>query len=53
MSPDDIDSVVLMLHSFLVKEFNFPLNENNDYAQLSDFMHNALDEFCTKDRSYN
>lgn len=53
MSPDDIDSVVLNLHSFLHYELGLPLDENEDYEMLSNFMHRVLDKFVTRDRNYN
>lgn len=53
MSPDDIDSLTLKLHNFLVKEFNFPLDEEQDYLDLCDFLHDNLEQFVTKERNYN
>ena len=53
MSPDDIDNVVLNLHNFLFFQLGLPLDENEDYDMLSEFMHNALDKFTTRDRNYN
>jgi hypothetical protein len=53
MSPDDIDSIVLDLYDLLVKDLGCPLDEDDDYAQLSDFMHEALEKFVTRDRNYN
>lgn len=53
MSPDDIDTVVLKLHDFLVNHLGCMLDENEDYGDLYDFMHDVLDPFCSKDRNYN
>lgn len=53
MSPDDIDSIVLALHDFLVRDLGCVLDENDDYSALSDFMHDALEKFVTRDRNYN
>lgn len=53
MSPDDIDSVVLKLHDFMANALGYDLDEDTDYDLLRDFMHDALDQFCTKDRNYN
>lgn len=53
MSPDDIDTVVLKLHDFLWKQLGCALDENDDYEALSDFMHDTLDKFVTRDRNYN
>ena len=53
MSPDDIDSVVLDLYDLLVKDLGCPLDEDADYSALSNFMHDALEKFVTRDRNYN
>jgi hypothetical protein len=53
MSPDDIDSIVLSLHDFLFRNLGCSLDENDDYEMLSDFMHDALEKFVTRDRNYN
>ncbi len=53
MSPDDIDTVVLDLHSFLHYQLGLHIDENDDYEMLSDFMHKALDSFVTRERNYN
>ena len=53
MSPDDVDSVVLKLHDFLVDQLGCDLNDSDDYTALADFMHDALDDFITRDRNYN
>jgi hypothetical protein len=53
MSHDDIDTVVLKLHDFLVNVMRVQLDENDDYIALSSFMYDALDTFVTKDRNYN
>lgn len=53
MSHDDIDTVVLKLHDFLIGALGCPLDENGDYEDLSDFMHDVLDKFVTRDRNYN
>lgn len=53
MSPDDIDTVVLELHDFLTGVLGCALDEEDDYESLSDFMHDTLDKFVTRDRNYN
>lgn len=53
MSPDDIDSVTLKLHDFLIMQLGYNLDEDQDYDDLADFMHIVLDKFVTKDRNYN
>lgn len=53
MSPDDIDDVVYKLHDFLTEALGCALDDNDDYVDLSDFMHDMLDKFCTRDRNYN
>jgi hypothetical protein len=53
MSPDDIDSIVLDLSDFLRDKLGFEHDENDDYEQLSDFMHDVLEKFVTRDRNYN
>lgn len=53
MSPDDIDTVVLKLHDFLTGALGCALDEEGDYEDLSDFMHDVLDKFVTRDRNYN
>jgi hypothetical protein len=53
MSPDDIDSIVLKLHDFLFRNLGCSLDEDDDYVELSDFMHSTLGKFITRDRNYN
>lgn len=53
MSPDDIDSVVLKLHNFLVAQLGYALDDDGDYDDLSKFMHDVLDPYVTRDRNYN
>lgn len=53
MSPDDIDSLNLALHDFLVQQLGCPLDDEQDYVDLCEFLHDALDKFCTRDRNYN
>lgn len=53
MSPDDIDTVVLKLHDFLVGPLGCQLDENDDYADLANFMHDQLEPFVSRDRNYN
>ena len=53
MSPDDIDSLTLKLHNFLVQQFNFPLDDEQDYVGLWEFLHDSLDKFVTRERNYN
>lgn len=53
MSPDDIDTVVLKLHDFLTGALGCALDDDDDYTALADFMHDALDDFITRDRNYN
>jgi hypothetical protein len=53
MSSDDIDSVVLKLHDFLFRNLGCALDEDEDYELLSNFMHNELESFVTRDRNYN
>lgn len=53
MSPDDIDSFCVDLHSFLINHFDCKIDEDADYELLSDYLHEALDHFCTRDRNYN
>lgn len=53
MSPDDIDNIVLNLFEFLVVGLGCVLDEDEDFGMISNFMHNAFDDFCTRDRNYN
>jgi hypothetical protein len=53
MSPDDIDNLTLNLHNFLVQQFNFPLDDEQDYVDLCEFLHDHLEKFCTRERNYN
>jgi hypothetical protein len=53
MSPDDIDSLALDLHNFLVDDMGLDLNENGDYEDLQSFLYEKLDRFVTRDRNYN
>lgn len=53
MSPDDIDTIVLKLHDFLTGAMGCPLDENDDYVDLQDFMYDVLEKFVTRDRNYN
>ena len=53
MSPDDIDSIVLALHDFLIGPLGCQLDEDDDYVALQDFMYDVLDPFVAKDRNYN
>ena len=52
MSPDDIDSVALAVFDLLV-DLGCTLDENDDWDQLKDLLHDKLDRFCTRDRNYN
>lgn len=52
MSPDDIDSVALAVFDLLV-DLGCTLDENDDWDQLRDLLHDKLDRFCTRDRNYN
>jgi hypothetical protein len=49
VSPDDIDSA----QAILLDELVCDLDEDDDYSDLSNFMHKALDDFITRDRNYN
>lgn len=53
MSPDDIDSLALDLHNFLVDDMGLDLNENSDYEALLSLLYDKLDPFVTRDRNYN
>ena len=53
MSPDDIDSLVVHLSDFLVKDLGCAIDENEDFEALLDFMHNALEPYVKRDRNYN
>lgn len=53
MSPDDVDSLALDLHNFLVNVMGLDLNENSDYEALLSFLYDKLDPFITRDRNYN
>lgn len=53
MSPDDIDSITVKLHDFLVQELGAALDEDEDFEALADFMQDTLDPFITRDRNYN
>ena len=52
MSPDDIDTIVLRLHDLLTAMDRVP-DDDEDYITISEFMHDALDKYCTRDRNYN
>ena len=53
MSPDDIDSVALAVFDLLVGDLGCNLDENDDWDQILDLLHDKLDKFCTRDRNYN
>lgn len=53
MSPDDVDSLALKLHDFLVEKLGCKLDEYDDYSHLADFLHDSLDEYITGERNYN
>lgn len=53
MSPDDIDSFSVDLHSFLINHFDCKIDEDDEYGLLQSYLHQALDKFCTRDRNYN
>jgi hypothetical protein len=54
MSPDDIDSLALDLHAFLVSDMmGLKLDEDADYATLRFFLYKQLDKFIVRDRNYN
>lgn len=53
MNHDDIDSIVLALHDFLIGPLKCNLDENDDYVALQDFMYAALDPFVTNERNFN
>jgi hypothetical protein len=54
MSPDDIDSLTLALHDFLVSDMmGLKLDEDADYDTLRDFLYKQLEPFITRDRNYN
>lgn len=52
MSPDDIDSVALAVFDLMV-DLGCTLDEDDDFGQLNDLLHDMLDKFCTRDRNYN
>ena len=54
MSPDDIDSIALDLHDFLVSDMmGRYLDEDADYDTLRDFLYKQLEPFIMRDRNYN
>lgn len=53
MSPDNIDTITLNLYDFLTQELGYDLGEDDDYNALHNWMLDAFDKFCTKDRNYN
>ena len=53
MSPDNIEDISLQLYDFLVNSLGCDLNEDQDYVDLNEFMLEAFDKFCTRDRNYN
>lgn len=53
MGSDDINAFSLALHDWLIDQLGYPLDENEDYDSLSDFVTSHLDKFCTRERNYN
>ena len=53
MSPDNIDSLALDLHDFLINVVGLDLNGDSDYVAIHDFLADKLDRFVTRDRNYN
>jgi len=53
MSPDDIDSLALDLHDFLVDVLGLDLNEDGDFNAMLSLLYEKLDRFVTRDRNYN
>lgn len=53
MTEDDIMSLSLDLHDFLLNVMKVQLDEDDDYGALSDFLMSKLDSFITRERNYN
>lgn len=51
---EDIDSIALDLHDFLVDKLGCTLDENDDFGDLVEFLHDKLRDFSINDyRNYN
>ena len=53
MSPDDIDSLAVDLHDFLVGDMGLDLNDDGDFNAMLSLLYEKLDPFVTRDRNYN
>ena len=54
MSPDDIDSIALAVFDLLTLDLGLTdLNENGDFQQILDLLHDKLEPFVTRERNYN
>jgi hypothetical protein len=53
MSPDDIDSLALDLHNFLVDDMGLDLNDDGDFNAMLSLLYEKLEPFVTRDRNYN
>lgn len=53
MNHDDIDSLAVDLHDFLVGDMGLDLNDDGDFNAMLSLLHDKLDRFITRDRNYN
>jgi hypothetical protein len=53
MSPDDIDSLAVDLHDFLVGDMGLDLNDDGDFNAMLSLLYDKLEPFVTRDRNYN
>lgn len=52
MNEDDITSITLGLHDAFIN-LGIPLDEEEDWERLHDFMQDFLSKFVNKERNYN
>lgn len=52
MDEDDITHLSLYIHTFLLNR-GVPLDEDDDWDQLHEFMQDFLGKFVNKQRNYN
>ena len=53
MSPDDIDRVALAVFDLLTLDLGCNLDEDDDWDQLKNLLHEKLEPFVTRERNHN
>ena len=53
MSPDDIDSLGVVLVKWFEENRSADFDDDKIYDEFSDILYHHLDRFCKRDRSYN